>query len=263
MPGPAAELSPKGLSPLGAMVRRADPDRFLTALFAPAEKREALFTLYAFNHEIARAREATTEPMMALIRLQWWREVVEGARKAHEVATPLSALVGSGVLDPADLLSMLDAREVTELDTVASWRAWLVAGPGALAAAAAQLLGAPGQPHAREVGAGYGAAGMLRNTAALARGGMCLLPADLLAANGMSPEAVVAKPHDAALHPVFAALAAEGQRLLGRPARRGVALPALLPAVLARRDLRHPGVSLPRGLGDRLSVTAAALIGRA
>ncbi len=126
------------------MVRRADPDRFLTALFAPAAKREALFTLYAFNHEIARAREATTEPMMALIRLQWWREVVEGARKAHEVATPLSALLGSGVLDPADLISMLDAREATELDTVASWRAWLLAGPGALAAAAAATIGSAG-----------------------------------------------------------------------------------------------------------------------
>jgi 15-cis-phytoene synthase len=34
-----------------ALVRRNDPDRFLTALFAPAEKRDALLTLYAFNHD--------------------------------------------------------------------------------------------------------------------------------------------------------------------------------------------------------------------
>jgi len=39
------------------MVRRVDPDRYLTALFAPPARREALFTLYAFNHELARARE--------------------------------------------------------------------------------------------------------------------------------------------------------------------------------------------------------------
>ena len=63
-----------------ALVRRHDPDRFLTALFAPPEKRDALLTLYAFNHELARAREAVSEPPLALIRLQWWREVVEGAR---------------------------------------------------------------------------------------------------------------------------------------------------------------------------------------
>ena len=62
------------------LVRRHDPDRFLTALFAPPEKRDALLTLYAFNHELARAREVASEPPLALIRLQWWREVVEGAR---------------------------------------------------------------------------------------------------------------------------------------------------------------------------------------
>ena len=42
---------------IAALVRRHDPDRFLTALFAPPEKRDALLTLYAFNHELARARE--------------------------------------------------------------------------------------------------------------------------------------------------------------------------------------------------------------
>ena len=43
-------------------VRRHDPDRFLTAAFAPAEKRDALLTLFAFNHELARAREVVSEP---------------------------------------------------------------------------------------------------------------------------------------------------------------------------------------------------------
>jgi phytoene synthase len=43
--------------PIAALVRRHDPDRFLTALFAPPAKRDALLTLYAFNHELARARE--------------------------------------------------------------------------------------------------------------------------------------------------------------------------------------------------------------
>ena len=251
------------LSPVAALVRRADPDRFLTALFAPADRREALLTLYAFNHETARAREAAREPMMALIRLQWWREVVEGARKAHEVATPLSGLLDRGVLAPSELLSVLDAREETEFTTVEAWRAWLLAGPGALAAAAGRVLGVPDAPGLRALGAGYGAAGVLRNTAALARAGVCLLPAELLAAHALSPEAVVAKPHDPALQPVFAALATEGRTLLGRPARRGAALAAALPAVLARRDLRQPGACFPRGSVDRLAITIAAMLGKA
>ena len=83
---------------IAALVRRHDPDRFLTALFAPAERRDALLALYAFNHELARAREVASEPPLALIRLQWWREVVEGEAKRHEVATPLSAAIAAGAL---------------------------------------------------------------------------------------------------------------------------------------------------------------------
>ncbi len=127
------------------MVRRADPDRFLTALFAPADRREALFTLYAFNNELARGRDAASNPMLALIRLQWWREVVEGAAQAHEVATPLATLLAAGVLDRAELEAVVDAREAEAdvIETLEEWRAMLLAGPGGLAAAAGRLLGAP------------------------------------------------------------------------------------------------------------------------
>ncbi len=256
---------PASLSPLGAIVRRADPDRFLTVLFAPAERREALFTLYAFNHETARAREAAREPTMSLIRLQWWREVVEGARKPHEVATPLAALLEAGELDAADLLSMLDARETAAIADVAEWRAWLLAGPGALAHAAGRLLGVE-HARLRTAGAAYGAAGQLRSVAAQASLGLCLLPEELLAAHGLSPEAVIAAPHAPALHPVLRVLAQEGRSLLGPRAGFGAGLAAALPAAFARRDLRCEPARLmqarPRGVSDRLAVTAAALLGR-
>ncbi len=256
---------PSSLSAPGTLVRRADPDRFLTALFAPADRREALFTLYAFNNETARAREAAREPMMALIRLQWWREVVEGTRKQHEVATPLSALLDAGALDPADLLSVLDAREVTELGSVAEWREWLLCGPGALAHAAGRLLGAS-DTRLRMLGAAYGAAGLLRSIAPQARAGLCLLPAELLAAHGLSADAVIADPLSARLHPVVMALTREGLSLLGPSRRVGPGLAAALPAAFARRDLRQGAARLlqprPRGLADRLAVTAAAMLGR-
>ena len=38
-------------------VRRHDHDRYLTALFLPANRRSAALALYAFNLEIARTRE--------------------------------------------------------------------------------------------------------------------------------------------------------------------------------------------------------------
>src|SRR3954465_7509110 len=91
----APDFSP-GLSAVAAIVRRHDRDRYQTALFAPADRREALFALYAFNHEVARVREAVTTPMLGQIRLQWWREIIDAAyagtpARRHEVATPLVA----------------------------------------------------------------------------------------------------------------------------------------------------------------------------
>ena len=254
------------LSPAGALVRRADPDRFLCALFAPPARREALLTLYAFNVELARAREVASQPMLAMIRLQWWREVVEGARRAHEVATPLTALLDAGTVDREEALALIDAREA-ELDTIESldeWRAWLLAGAGGLAVAAGRVLGAPAEPRLRALGAAYGVAGVLRSVPALARAGRCLLPLDVLTAHGLVPEAVIATPHAPAVRAAVAVLAAEGRTWLGQP---GQVPPgwraAALPGILARRDLRRPGRTLPRGIGDRLAVIVAAATGRA
>src|ERR1043165_9884877 len=97
-----------------ATVRRADPDRYFSTLFAPAGKRPFLFALYAFNHEIARIGEVVREPIMGEIRLQWWREGVETARvgnpRPHDVLRALSQTFEAGEL-PLELCeSMLDAR---------------------------------------------------------------------------------------------------------------------------------------------------------
>src|SRR5271157_4253152 len=155
---------------IAALVRRHDPDRFLTALFAPPGRRDALLALYAFNHELARAREVASEPPLALIRLQWWREGVEGEPKRHEVATPLSEAIAAGTLKPAELLPLIEARETEvygDFETISDWRAWLLAGAGGLAVAAASALGAPRPEAARRFGAAYGVAGVLRATGVL------------------------------------------------------------------------------------------------
>ena len=60
------------------IVKRGDPDRFLAAMAAPPDARRILFPLYAFNVEVARAPWVTAEPMIAEMRLQWWRDSVEG-----------------------------------------------------------------------------------------------------------------------------------------------------------------------------------------
>jgi phytoene synthase len=250
--------------------RRHDPDRFLASLFAPADKRERLWLLIAFNHELARAREVASEPGLALIRLHWWREVLKGARRRHEVAGPLGAALDAGALPTAELAEMVDARAAEAapaIETMAAWRDYLAGTAGALAVAAGRVLGADAALLARlrALGIAYGMAGQIRSVAARAALGQCLLPLDALGAHGLTAEAVIARPADPALRPVFRAIAAEAEALLrgaGGAMPRAV-IAAALPAVLARRDLRRPGPAPgPRGLGDRLAVVAAYPRGR-
>ncbi len=222
------------LSRVGEIVRRTDPDRFLATLFAPAGKREALWTLYAFNHELARARETVREPMMALIRLQWWREVVEGQRKRHEVADPLRQALEEGALRRADLEALIEGREAEAPETGAEWAAFVEATAGALAVAAAHALGTEDVAGVAAFGAAYGAAGVLRNAA--------------LAGAAAPP-----------------GLGETGRGWLEEGRRLGVPRPALaaaLPAVLAARDLRRKGPVRERGAGDKLAVALAAFSGR-
>jgi 15-cis-phytoene synthase len=255
---------------IAALVRRHDPDRFLTALFAPPEHRDALLTLYAFDHELARARAVASDPHLALIRLHWWREIVEGARRRHEVATPLADLLDAGRLEPSGLLPIIDAYEIEAepcIDSLADWRAWLMAGAGGVAVAAGRILGA-GEPEIfRPPGAAVGAARVIRWNHGLARRGRCFLPADLLAESGLSVHAAIAAPESPQVAAVLRRLAAEGQSFLARsPSGRmpRAVIAAALPVVLARRDLRLvPAVQAgPRGLADRVAVIWAGVTGR-
>jgi phytoene synthase len=259
-----------GLSTPGGLVRRGDPDRFFAALFAPAPARETLFVLYAFNLELARACGLAREPHMALIRLAWWREVVEGETRRHEVASPLSTALAEGRLERTALLRLIAAREeevAPELPTLADWRRHLFASQGELAAIAGTVLGADAEPALRAFGAAYGAARLLRSISALAHQGRVLLPKDVLAAHDLSPDSLMAGASAAALSGVRAYLAAEAAVWLGEARQQSLpraALPAALPAVLAARDLRRPDEdgARPRGLGARLAVLAAAFSGR-
>jgi phytoene synthase len=109
---PAAHES---LSYCAQQVREHDPERYLATLFAPAAAREALFALYAFDHEIAKVRHVVREPMAGMIRWQWWREALEdvaaGAPRAHPVVHGLVATFQSAASSRAHLAAAIDARE--------------------------------------------------------------------------------------------------------------------------------------------------------
>lgn len=58
------------------VLRRANPDRYLSILYAPAERREALAVLYRFDAEIVAIRDRIHEALPGEIRLQWWRDAL-------------------------------------------------------------------------------------------------------------------------------------------------------------------------------------------
>jgi phytoene synthase len=245
----------QALSYCGEQVRRYDHDRFLTALFVPAARRDDLLALYAFNLELAKIRETVTEPTLGRIRLQWWRETLDGfgsgTVRAHAVAEPLAQTVRRHRLAPAALHRLVDGREHDiELeppadlaaleDYAAETSATLVelaltvldgAHPGAVAAA-------------RHVGIAHALAGLLLAVPFRAAHGRVDLPQDLLDEAGLHADGVKAARGDGRLSRILRviALRAHDHIAQARQHRRQVprpALPALLPAIVAERALKR------------------------
>ena len=247
------------------LARRADPDRFLTVLRAPPGPRAAACVVIALNHELVRATElssvrAEAGPIAALIRLQWWREVIENSRSdwRHDpLAAAVRALLDAGWVRAATLCDLVDARtaEAEGLETCDAWREAMLGGAGGVQRAIGEALGVDASHVARlaAVGAAYGSGAMRRHLPALLAGGRPVLPATLETTRPLAE--------------LRQFLAAEGERFLamgeGKRLPRGQNC-ALLPLVLARRDLRQDGAALDRsagarGLGDRLAVLAASI----
>lgn len=153
------------------LVRRADPDRFAAAMAAPVAAREVLFPLYAFNVEIARAPWVTQEPMIAEMRLQWWRDALEeiGAGRpprAHEVTTALATVLdaeGAALLDRAAAARRWDIYR-DPFEDAGHMAEYLDATSGGLMWAAARALGAhpETEPVVRDFAWGAGLAAFLR-----------------------------------------------------------------------------------------------------
>ncbi len=127
------------------LVAERDKERFWSTLYAPADRRDALYALYAFDIETAAVRARVREPMAGEIRLQWWRDVLDGQRAeeaaAHPVAVALLEVVLRHQLPVERLATLIDARvaELYEQSTADE-----AASRGTIIALAAAILGGQG-----------------------------------------------------------------------------------------------------------------------
>ena len=190
---------------------------------APVPARRKLFPIYAFNVEVARAPWVASEPQIAEIRLQWWRDALDeiatwGTVRAHEVTTPLAEAIDG---ESAELLSRLAAARRWDVyrepfEDEAHFTEYLDATAGGLMWVAGRALGAPpaAEPALRDAGWAAGLAGFLRAVPELqARGRQPLLDAR---------------------DPALCALAEEGLRKLAAArARRGLVPKPARAALLA------------------------------
>jgi phytoene synthase len=241
-----------------SLVRRFDPDRYLATLFAPPARRPALFALFALNHELARIAETVREPLVADIRLAWWRdgvhEALQGRPRSHAILQGLEGAFPDAQSPAARFEAMLAARQQEQgpdgFPDMDALEDFVDATSGNLMRLAAELLGAPASGHGifRHAGAAYGLAGLLRSAPFHAARGKSYLPRNLAKAPERARNVITERARD-------------HYRALRRLPKPGKAFAALLPAALVPLYLRNPARDVPL-YRRQLALLRAAITGR-
>jgi phytoene synthase len=184
------------------LLRREDRDRWLASLFVPRERRPHIHALYAFSLELARVNEIVSEPLLGEIRLQWWRDALEGAgeAKANPVAAALLDTLARFDLPKAPLLELIVARghdlygdPIQSIDALETYTNATCANLFHLAALI--LDGAEAgasRDAALHAGIAYGIVGLIRALPWHCARGQVFVPVEILQAHGASRDDFVA-----------------------------------------------------------------------
>ncbi|CUX46116.1 MULTISPECIES: phytoene/squalene synthase family protein [Agrobacterium] len=187
-----------------ATLRDTDRDRYLACLLSPADKRNALAALYAFNAEIARIRDSVRDALPGEVRMQWWRDLIDGNphgdSQSHPVAAALLTTIEQYRLPRPVLGNMIEARIFDLYDDLFEDRNALEGYAGETASALIQLASlvlsaddaAQSAEAAGHAGVAQAMAGMLLLMPLHRRRGQVYIPADMLAAAGLDRETFLA-----------------------------------------------------------------------
>jgi len=241
-----------------AALQRDDPDRWMAALFAPADARARLITLYAFYHEIARVPDAVSEPVIGEMRLSWARDAVRDLYasppkvRRHDVYEALAGLTSAPGAPDAEVLDQLIEARAADLGqgpfpTRQDRRDYVDRTAGVLMVAAARLT-APeavlNEAALTEAGRLWGLTGLIRAFAPLCAAGRPPLAADEAAGAGLTESDWLAGRKPDAARAALAGLITEAETSAQALSGLSKALPAaVFPAVgyasLARVYLRR------------------------
>jgi 15-cis-phytoene synthase len=184
------------------VLKSLDPDRYHACLFAPVDKRESLFALYAFNAEIARIRDIISEPLPGEIRQQWWRDALCGESNRQNATNPVAAALIDTIRNfrlPVDpLLALIEARSFDLYnDPMPTWRdleGYCGETSSTLIRLATLILSNGEDPGSADLcghaGVAYAMMGLLRAFPIHARRQQCYIPGETLMACGITPDAI-------------------------------------------------------------------------
>jgi 15-cis-phytoene synthase len=245
-----------------ATLRDTDRDRYLACLMSPEDTRGALAALYAFNAEIARVRDVVREPLPGEIRLQWWRDLLEGTADGDTGGNPIAAGLLEAVeryrLPRQTLIAMTEARIFDLYDDPIPDRNALEGYAGETASALIQLASlvlshedaARSAEAAGHAGVAQAIAGIFLLLPIHRRRNQLFVPLDILSATGLDRDGFLAGEDKVRIGAAIEALAGLGLEHLEKARRAGPisasVFPAFLPAALAQ-----PVLLRARKLGAR------------
>lgn len=249
-----------------ATLRDTDRDRYLACLLAPQDKRAPLAALYAFSAELARVRDLVHEPLPGEVRMQYWRDLLEGqahgSSAANPVAAELLATIEQYRLPRQTLIDMVDARIFDLYDDPMETRGTLEGYAGETASALIQLASLILSPDdaprsadaAGHAGVAQAIAGLLLLMPLHRRRGQLYLPLEILTATGLDRDTFLAGEDKARISAAIEAFAGLGCEHLTKARAAGpiapAVFPAFLPVVLAEPVLKR-AQTLGAGLFDR------------
>ncbi len=184
-------------------LRKHDRDRYVTLLFAPDASRGELAALYNFNLEISRIPYLTKEPMLAEIRLQWWRDAVahlfDGEPEHHPVFDVLAPAMARRKFSRIFFENLIDCRQreikgngFESLDRLERYAEGCSA---SLLILALEALGVGEDEAARRaamnVGTAWALVTMVRSQPRMSQYRKVNLPQDLMGKYGIDPEDII------------------------------------------------------------------------
>ncbi|GLJ56082.1 hypothetical protein SUGI_1204010 [Cryptomeria japonica] len=232
-------------------VHSYDYEHYLCLLHLPQSLRKAAFALRAFNIETAKARDNVSDAKLALVRLLWWRDIIDNIYKnkvaEHPVAQSLASVINEHKLSKHWLNRSIKARiEDTEMETppvsladleqysenTSSVLLYLMLQAGGIQSTSADHA-------ASHIGKASGLVLLLRATAYHASRRRSYIPLEIAAKHGLSQEEIYRGEHKETLENTIFEIASTANTHLEKARELSsnvpkAALPVLLPAVPAQ-----------------------------